>query len=299
MVSPSTVMRRASHRAGLALAVLAVAATVIAVAPAATASANIVNYVALGDSYAAGPHIPDQTHDPLGCFRSTSDWAELTAAAVGVRLTDVSCSGATTADMAHSQSTPVGTNPPQLDAVRASTGIVTVEIGGNDIGFVHIIETCAALLPIGDPCRSRYVHGSDNGLLDKIKATARRIGQVLAAIRARAPGAKVFVIGYPDILPLSGAGCWPLVPFAPHDLAYLRQTEVELNSMLAAEAAHHGDRFVNTYTASIGHDVCEPEGRRWIEPLIPGSLAAPFHPNERGMSGLAPVIEAAIRAEGV
>lgn len=263
------------------------------------AAAAPLNYVALGDSYTAGPLIPDQTLDPLGCLRSTSNWAQITAAALGLKLTDMSCSGATTADMKGAQSTAIGTNPPQLSAVNASTNVVTLGIGGNDIGFVSIIEHCAAILPIGHPCKNKYVHGNDNELLDRIEATAPLVGAVLMQIRAAAPKAKVFVVGYPDILPQSGGGCWPSVPFAPEDLSYLRQTEVQLNAMLASEAKDYGDHYVDTYTPSIGHDACQPESKRWVEPLVPESEAAPFHPNARGMSHLAPIIESAMTAAGV
>src|SRR3954463_4346568 len=100
--------------AALTLSVLA-----LAVAPAAHAA----DWVGLGDSYAAGPLIPNQSLSPLGCLRSDHNFAHLSAAAVGDSLADVSCSGATTADMTSSQSTNAGTNPPQFNALTAATKI--------------------------------------------------------------------------------------------------------------------------------------------------------------------------------
>jgi len=77
------------------------------------------------------------------------------------------------------------------------------------------------------------------------------------------------VVGYPVILPNSGSGCWPVVPIAFGDVPYLRGVEKALNAMLAAVAAANNATFVDTYTASIGHDVCQDPGTKWVEGLIP------------------------------
>ncbi len=65
----------------------------------APASATVYgSYVALGDSYSAGPLIPQQRPDPLGCLRSTNNYpAFLATYLTTVRsFTDVTCSGAET-----------------------------------------------------------------------------------------------------------------------------------------------------------------------------------------------------------
>lgn len=59
---------------------------------------------------------------------------------------------------------------------------------------------------------------------------------MLQGIQTRAPDARVLLVGYPDILPVTGHGCWPLVPFAFGDVPYLRGIEVDLNQMLARTA---------------------------------------------------------------
>ncbi|HEX6696055.1 MAG TPA: GDSL-type esterase/lipase family protein, partial [Solirubrobacteraceae bacterium] len=116
------------------------------------------HWAGLGDSYAAGPLIPNQQLDPLGCLRSDHNLAHLAAATLGRSLADASCSGATTADMTAPQDvTPGPANPPQLDALTADTQIVTLQIGGNDIGFTSILENCATANPFAHPCRDKYV----------------------------------------------------------------------------------------------------------------------------------------------
>src|ERR1700712_5375547 len=103
-------------------------------------SASAATWVGLGDSYAAGPLIPNQSLSPLGCLRSDHNFAHLSAAARGKTLTDMSCSGATTANMTASQTTDAGTNPPQFNGLTATTSTVSLQIGGNDIGFTEILE---------------------------------------------------------------------------------------------------------------------------------------------------------------
>jgi lysophospholipase L1-like esterase len=242
-------------------------------------------YVALGDSYASGPAIPAQV-DPI-CLRSNQNYASLVAAALGVTsFRDVSCSGASTNDMAQSQHPNLlASVAPQLDALSPGTRLVTVSIGGNDIGFADVALTCGLLgiLPFGAPCTEHYTQGGTDALAAAIAATAPKVGAVLQAIHARSPQATVLVVGYLDILPLALPGCWPLLPIAPGDLPYLQGVEAGLNRMLAAQASLNGARFVDTFTPSIGHDACEPIGAKWVEGFLPTSLAYPVHPNALGM----------------
>src|SRR6516162_1098407 len=255
-------------------------------------------YVSLGDSYTAAPLVPAQTGSPAGCLRSTHSYPFLVAAGAGAAtFTDVSCQGATTANMTRPQSVPLGTNPPQDNALSASTTLVTLQIGGNNIGFSDIIIHCTTLSvtdPFGSPCKSHYTSGGTDKLRAKINAAAAKVAADLQGIHADAPNARVFLIGYPVILPNSGDGCWPLVPIAFGDVPYLRGVEKTLNSMLASVAAANNATFVDTYTASIGHDVCRAPGTKWVEGLIPTSLAAPFHPNQLGEQSMARQVLAAL-----
>lgn len=261
------------------------------VGPAAAESPGLVSYVALGDSYTAGPGIPNQIPDAGGCGRSDHNYPHLVAAALTVgRFTDASCGSATTEDMAGQQPLPGGlTNGPQLDALDAGVDLVTLGIGGNDIGFGEIIVTCALrslVLPITAPCRDHYNRNGDE-LGTRIVATAPKVAAVLAAIRERAPAARVLVVGYPVILPAEGPGCWPLMPIAIGDVAWLRTVQGGLNAMLAEEATRAGATFVDTYTSSAGHDVCRLPGSKWVEGFVPTAPASPVHPNSLGMANTA------------
>lgn len=291
-------MQRSRPARVAAVVVFTLVALVGAGAPALAAPAG--TYVALGDSYTAGPFIPLQTGTPAGCLRSTANYPALVAAGLGIETSrDASCSGATTAHLAEPQKTTLGVNPPQLDALDDDVTLVTLGIGGNDIGFAGIVTDCATrspLHPLGAACRDHYTTGDTDELAERIDATAPKIAAALAAIAERAPRAQVLVVGYPALLPDTGPGCFPVVPFSPGDVAYLRTVEKRLNAMLAEQAAAAGAGYVDVYTPSIGHDMCADATTRWVEGMIPTSPAAPVHPNARGMRGAASAVLAELGA---
>jgi lysophospholipase L1-like esterase len=254
--------------------------------------------VALGDSYTAGALLPTNlSARPLGCLRSTRAYPVLVAAALGASLTDEACSSAGVADMTAAQRTDLGTNPPQLDALAPNDSVVMLTLSGDDIGFENVLNECMELSftdPWGSPCRAHYTSGGTDQLAALVKTEASRMTAVLSDIAARAPQARIVVVGYPDMFPLSG-GCWPAVPITDGDIGYLRSIELQLNAMLAADAKAARATFVNTYTPTIGHDFCQPETVRDVEGLLPGSLALPFHPNARGQAAIAAAVLATLR----
>ncbi|MGV9708996.1 SGNH/GDSL hydrolase family protein [Streptomyces sp. NPDC003483] len=275
--------------AALITAGAASAAAVPAEASTATGGRHRVDYVALGDSYASAPLVPDQV-DPT-CLRSSHNYPSLVAGSTAATLTDVSCSGATTADMTAAQ----GTAPAQFAALGRGTDLVTVTIGGNDIGFSTVLGTCAQVTatdPAGAPCRTHFTGTGTDTVTESIARTAPKVAQVLRGIHHRAPHARVVVVGYPDLFPDDGVGCTSAkVPLAAGDFSYLRDKEKELNAMLARQARRNGAQYVNTYAPTVGHDLCRPAANRWIETFAPDSPAAPVHPNAAGESAMAGAVE--------
>jgi hypothetical protein len=280
------------HPVGLSL--LGALTAVLLFAAAASASTS---YVSLGDSYTAGPFIlPPAPGAPLDCEQSARDYPHLTAASLSLSLHDVSCSGATTENVTTTAQYP--DEPPQIDALSSSTEVVSLGIGGNDKGlFLNTLITCGAedlIFPFGTPCKDTY----GNSLAEGIEADGPVVGAALAQIHSLSPHAKVFVVGYPDILPQSG-NCWPTVPLTTGDTAYLNGVEQDLNTMLSKEAAANSATYVNTFTASIGHDACKSLSVRYIEPVIPESDAFSVHPNEKGMAFDAGLVASAMKAQGI
>ncbi len=252
-------------------------------------------YVAMGDSFTAGPVIPVQV-EPLGCLKSNRNYPNLVAASLdGRRFRDISCSGAKTDDLYAPQSVTGGSNPAQLSALSNRTTVVTLGIGGNDIGFSEIVQNCSSADPNATPCRDTYVVDGVDEIGRRIRATAPKISAAITAIERRAPNARVFLVGYPQILPDSGLGCWPILPITEGDVPYLRSKATQLNSMLRTQAESAGIGYVHTYGPSRGHSACALPTKRWVEPLFPTSPAAPVHPNARGMAGMAKVVFSAAR----
>jgi lysophospholipase L1-like esterase len=286
-------MRRALARRLAAAATIALAIALPALAPPAAsateaAEATPLDYVALGDSYSAGSGIwpPDPQASPL-CLRTTSNYPHVIAAATGASLTDVTCGAAQTTHFYAPQYPGV---PPQLDAVTADADLVTLTIGGNDNNtFIGAIVACGsagtATLGYGSPCKDLYGSRFEDDVRTKTYPAVRK---ALADIRAKAPNARVAILGYPWILPPSfDATCYAKMPVARGDVPYVRSLQSTLNAVIAQAAAETGVTFVDLAQASEGHDACAPASSRWVEPVLFGTNTVPVHPNALGEAAMA------------
>jgi len=268
-------------------------------AHAADTTATTGKYVALGDSYPAGAGVPGQSAGL--CLRSDHNYGHLVAAALASSsYTDVTCAAAKTKNMTEAQYDAfIRVNDPQLDSLTPDTALVTLGIGGNDLGtsdlgIGDVIATCiagAVVNPLGTPCHDHYADGhwswsqwawvyGEDTLVDRIDAAAPQIADALGRIHAKAPNAKVLLVGYPSVLPENEWDCLGKQPVTVGDIAYLRGVLGQLNTMLATAAKANGATYVDTLTPTKGHDVCSDD--RWIEGALPGSPAVPFHPNATG-----------------
>jgi lysophospholipase L1-like esterase len=293
-----------SWRAGslvLALGTVVWGQALVGPVPAARTPGPHVDYVALGDSFSAGPFVPAQELAAGTCLRSTHNYPSLLARALPVdTLVDVTCSGADTDDLARSVPNLLPGPPPrpQLDALGPGTDLVTVGIGGNDFGlFGGLLRRCAVVArtgPDGAPCRRAFtVDGVDTELAD-----ARRVrpdvAWVVGEVRRRAPRAEVWVVGYPRLLPPQGTCA--AVPFAAGDYRWADRVERELNASLQAAARSLGAGFVDVYAASAGHDACAgPDA--WVNGSVDRlGRAAAYHPFRAGMEGTAQAVREALLA---
>ena len=263
----------------------ATAAALVAISPAAQA-ADPLDYVALGDSYSAASGVlPPDPAAPLLCLRSSRNYPHVLASQTGARLTDVTCGAAETKHFTTAQYPGVA---PQVDALGAGTDLVTMTIGGNDSGvFIGAILACGvagiATLGHGSPCKNLY--GSH--FEDTVRTTTYpALVSGLAAVRARAPQARVAIIGYPWIVPATG-GCFDKMPIATGDVPYLRSLQATLNDAVRRAAAATGATYVDMNGVSDGHDACQRPGVRWIEPVLQTTNPVVVHPNALGEAQLA------------
>ncbi|MFJ1767218.1 SGNH/GDSL hydrolase family protein [Amycolatopsis sp. NPDC088138] len=267
---------------------LVVALLACLVAAPAEASARI-RYVALGDSSAAGPLIPDQIDTT--CLRSDRNWPHVLAGRLGASLTDVTCSGATTADLTGRQA---GVVAPQFDALRRDTDLVTLAIAANDIALSSAFVTCASPdRPVVPSCRDQYTTGGADVFTARIAATAPKVAAALAEIHRRSPAARVVVTGY--LTYWQPGGCYPADPYTAADADYIQATFDRLTVMLADQAARGRASYVDIRGPSARHGLCAAPATRWLEGAAPASPAYPYHPNAAGMAAAAAIIDGVAR----
>ena len=252
------------------VAALAAAALAVPLLQQPTSAAAPV-YVALGDSYASGTGTRSYVSDGTSCQRSTRAYPSLIAAARGWSLNFRACSGARIPDVTTTQ----------LSALTTATSYVTVSVGGNDAGFADVLTECALPGWMSD-CNAAIdgAQGYINGTLPG------QLASLYAAIRSRAPYAKVVVVGYPRIF--NGEDCNAGTWFSPAEETRLNQTADLLNSRTATQAGAAGFGFANPTGPFVGHAVCDDV--EWLNGLS-YPVSESYHPNVPGhTSGYTPTV---------
>jgi lysophospholipase L1-like esterase len=247
-------------------------------------------YVALGSSMAAGPGIaPRAPGAPWGSGRSARNYAHLVAERLNLDLVDVTFSGATTANVLADRQRGA---PPQIAALDGSETLVTITIGGNDVGYVPLLM--AASLP--RPTRRVPLLGRricellDRDSRDRALAAAfDSLCAVGTALRRRAPAARIVFVDYLTILPPPGT---PAPPLAETDANLGRHVAATLERLTADAAAATGCDVVRAGAAGRQHHAwsAAPWTTRPALPL-PGR-PAPLHPNGAGMRAVAELVAA-------
>ncbi|MBB3349880.1 SGNH/GDSL hydrolase family protein [Sphingomonas sp. BK069] len=247
-------------------------------------------YVAMGSSYAAGPGIPAAADGDTRCARSTNNYAHQFARMRQLTLVDVSCSGATTRDILKRS----GTTPAQIDAVTPETALVTVTIGGNDVGFVTLLGSAS--------CRQLgLARKAPGGTCPTAPAVTERSWKDLAAamkriadeVRQRAPAARLVFVDYPVVLPARGH-C-TATPMTPAEADAARALARRLAAVTAEAAEASGATLVRASSLSRGHDACS--NNPWINgfPRTGQARFVPYHPIQAGMTVIAKALDSTIR----
>ena len=256
-------------------------------------------YVALGSSFAAAPGIDPIVHAPAG--RSGNNYAHLVAAELGLELTDVTYSGATTA---HVLDTRQDEAAPQLDAVTADTALVTITVGGNDLEYVGTFIRGSFLNTLAKPAtilgrrvanriRARVSYLKDEAAY---QAVADSLVSVIEGVRERAPGARILLVDY---LSLVGPTTRPRldVPLNEEQLPSVAMMADGLAAAFAKAAASTGVELIAASAASQDHAIGSAEPWTTGFTLRPPSLGGvvPYHPNAAGMRAVADLVVQALR----
>ena len=286
------------------LAIVALLGAAVGVAHPVRAADRLI-YVALGDSFTSGPLVMPHDHRfvPQDCGQSFRNYPHLASVLIRADVfRDASCSGANIDDFYAPQEAFFGQiSEPQFNKLGPNVDVVTVGIGGNDVGYVGAAVDCMRFRPEalgGEPsCRKRFVHDGIDELSLAIERMRLELGKALDDIHRLSPRAAVFVISYPTALPDNRRACYPYLPLRQDDMTYLVRTYKEMNRALRRAAGEHDATYVDIYTRSIGHDACKPPGLAWVNGgvIVPPSF--PAHPNELSYENSAPIVAKAIRAE--
>jgi lysophospholipase L1-like esterase len=245
-------------------------------------------YVALGSSMAAGPGIrPTAEGAPRRALRSARNYAHVAAGLLDLDLVDVTYSGATTANVLIE---PQYGSPPQVSVLNGSEELVTITIGGNDVGYVPLLLAACApqwtrrLPSIGDRLRGLLDRAARDSALDEVAGALDRVG---STVRQHAPRARVVFVDYLTLLPPAGVEAGPL---SAEDADLARHVAGVLETLTAAAAAANDCDIVHAAELSRAHHAwsSEPWTTRMCLPL-PGR-PAPFHPNEAGMRAVAAMV---------
>ncbi len=251
-------------------AVLAAAAlgslSLAMLAPAAASAQSAAAYVALGDSYSSGVGAGSYTGSSGSCDQSTNAYPALwDAANQPASYASEACSGATTADVLSSQ----------LGALSSATTLVSITVGGNDVGFSSVMETCV-LLP-----QSSCVRAVQHAEALTASQLPGELDSVLNAIHAHAANARVVVLDYPELYDLSkSSSC---IGLSTTDRTDLNRGADQLDSQIQAAAARHGDVFADVRGVFGGHEICDSGS--WLHSVNFLDVSESYHPTAAGQSG--------------
>ncbi|MCU1477948.1 MAG: hypothetical protein JWQ64_2641 [Subtercola sp.] len=300
-------------------------ATPPAIDPALLPTAGL-NYVALGDSYSSGLGVDPQTDQPVaGCGQSSNNYPHQVASALGMHLTDVTCAGAQASNVTTTpqpilapDGTVIATAPVQLDSLSVDTDVVTITVGGNGLKFTQVALACAAASADGPLLFNNPPAPAPPNLTCEPSVTAllngvfpsliKSLGDTYAAVKAAAPNAAVFVLGYPSIAPATvpTEGCFsPALtpnsfPFTTSDTPFLHSVETHLDQAVQAQAAAAGFTYVPTFADSLGHSACAAPADQYVNGVFVSMVLDPtthlpvplideksLHPNAAGVDFMA------------
>lgn len=292
-------------------------------------SATKGNYVAMGDSYSSGEGAIDYDENSKknGCHRSANAYSQHLGKDFHFQgdKSFVACSGAETSAFTGKFK---GENP-QLDDANLSqkTTLVTLSIGGNDLGFADVITKCATDLHISWPPWAKkkdQCHAQEDNIRGKMKKLfgppePSQYTKTLEAIHEKAPNARIIVSGYPRLFPDPPKRYYQ--NFKKNDQQFLNDIGREVNQQIRdhVEAMDrkyygHGEQkmgsfeFVDPTPKFEGHEASNrPWDDPWIHPIWvncqdgsfnkkdkcvnPGS----FHPTARGQQAMGEALNEQIR----
>jgi len=258
-------------------------------------------YVAMGDSFSSGEGNPPFEYGTNtgsnACHRSPQAYPRLLQSDPNLGLGStafVACSGAKTSNVLNGGSADgAWGETPQIDALSADTKVVTITIGGNNVGFTDYAIACAETLCGPGTFDYDYIMGAinDSDFYDSLVATYE-------SILTHAPNAHVYVSGYPYLAAEGSDVCGAI------DLTGVWAVQNQLNAVIEdavgdvastipttrvhyVDPNHTGSPFSGKYLCNGG--TSDFNGLYW-----PSNTEYSFHPNADGHQDFKSVFENAM-----
>jgi lysophospholipase L1-like esterase len=254
--------------------VIALAGFVTVGALPAAANNSTIQYVALGDSYAAGQAAGSFPN----CMQGDEGYPELLDSEGRIHLrANPTCSGATTASVAETQ----------LSALNRGTRLVTVTVGAADLGLSRVLAECSPGPSV--ECQDAI----DDALALLVVPPGVLLGRLTdlyADIADEAPRALVVVTGYPLLFtPTSGDPNFALKSQINAATAVLNATIRQAVTVTAGAGVDIVYVDVSGPSGFLGHGIGS------TVPFI-NDLPDPnaFHPNAAGYATYADLISAVL-----
>ena len=247
---------------------------VFGVAAPAAEAASSVDYVALGDSYSSGVGAPGQTGL---CLRSPNGYpGQWVSRNPPKSFTNLTCSGAETGDVLSSQA----------PGIPSGTDLISITIGGNDAGFASTVLTCQVS---SDAACAQTVANAEAGISGTLGG---KLDTTYAAIKAKAPSARVVVLGYPLLFDTTSSYCG-LTGMSLAKRKSLNGGAVLLDDLIKQRAQAAGFTFSDVRDEFAGHGICASSP--YLNSLTLSPPQNSFHPNKNGYTyGYLPAFSGAI-----
>jgi lysophospholipase L1-like esterase len=239
-------------------------------------------YVAMGDSYASGEGAPPFAEGTSianvnECHRSLAAGSRVVAASpdTPALASHVACSGATTIELDTGMWNEVG----QYEQLDDTVSLVTISIGGNDVGFAPHLTEC-----IIRGFTFRTCHGQlDDIVTDAIVELEATLREVHSEIRRRAPGARILVQGYPRFFTEEGTRrlCEGV---RRADQRWMNEKLRQLNEVSSLAAHARTAQFVDVYDLYDGDELCSSliGTSSSMNGIRPFNIVHSFHPTSEG-----------------
>jgi lysophospholipase L1-like esterase len=232
----------------------------------AAAKSSTVQYVALGDSYAAGQGAGQYLNT---CLQTAASYPEVLDSEKRIHLqANAACSGAETSEVQD-----------QLAALNRGTRLVTLTVGAANLNLTGLLTVCTQT---PSDCQ-----GEINERLALLPALREDLTDLYADVADAAPKALIVVTGYPHLFePVN-----PLYRAINAAIDQLNTTiEQAVDDADAVDATDDNIIYVDVTEAFVGHRI----GSTTVSFINAPSSPDLFHPNALGYEAYADAISAAL-----